>query len=528
MKNVLLRIIIFIAFLTSFGEIQKSHSQSLFKDINPGTNGSDPFQFVEVNGIMYFLTIMRPSYEHQLWKTDGTVAGTVLVKDNIITTSLGSIVKLINFDNTLYYMVNTNGSSSSATITEMWKSDGTTAGTVLVTTLTNGSPTLMTGDYPPQNYTVVGNKMYFQFGSGNGLELWVTDGTASGTAQVLDLNPGNNGSGYNYGGISNAPMIGYNGKVYYQGSTTIGMKELYVSDGTAGGTTLILGGANLNDPKDFIIFNGELYFYGSSGAGAGIWKTDGTTPGTVNISTTGFSSEAKVFNNELFYSVAGALWKTDGTSGGTAFVKDSVGIIKGMLNNTFYTSYMKYLTVPPYYTMYYWKSDGTAAGTERIYNKLGKAASFYVLNNKMYNSVADSVGYTSGLFESDGTGPGTINLLTGYLSSPTIFSNNVFFTNSISSTGYELWSLFSASSEISELTIQNGNLTVYPNPTSGIIKTNWNGNHKATVHIFNLLGEELYSSVIGKEIDLTHLPKGVYIIKINDETQTKTGKIVLE
>jgi ELWxxDGT repeat protein len=513
-------------FFLSFAQI--SNAQSLFKDINPGTNGSDPFQFVEVNGTLFFITIMRPSYEHQLWKTDGTVAGTVLVKDNLITTSLGGIIKLINFNNTLYYMLNTNGSSTSATTTEMWKSDGTTSGTVLVTTLTNSNPLSMTGDYPPQNYTVVGNKMFFQFGSGHGLELWVTDGTASGTMEVVDLNPGNNGSGTFYGGVTQLPMASYNGKLYFQGSNTIGMEELYTSDGTAGGTTLILGGSSLDDPKHFINFNNELYFYGNSGAGAGIWKTDGTTVGTVNISTTGFNNDAKIFNNEMYYSVAGSLWKSDGTTGGTTFVKDSVGSITGILDNYFYTSYMRYISVAPYYTMYYWKSDGTISGTERITNKPGKAASFCVFNNKMYNSVADSVGYTSGLWETDGTIAGSVNLLTGYIGYPFTYNSNVFFTNNTSSTGYELWSLNPAANSVNELTTGKNESTVYPNPSTGVIKLDWNGTKNATVQILNLLGDELVSQTYSNEINLSHLPKGVYLVKISDGENTTVNKLILE
>ena len=502
------------------------NAQSLFKDLNLGTNGSEPQQFININGTMYFITIMRPGYYHQLWKSDGTVAGTVIVKDSIINTNTSGIITFINLNNKLYYMLNTDGSSSSAKKTEMWKSDGTKSGTILVTTLTNVDPLKLTGDYPPQNYTVVGDKLFFQFGSGHGLELWVSDGTAAGTKEVVDLNPGNNGSGFYIGGVIQQPMIAYNGKVYFQGGTTVGMKELYSSDGTASGTTLILGGTNLSDPKNFIIYKNELFFQGKAVGADGIWKTDGTTGGTVNISNTGFNNDTKIFKNVMYYSVGGALWKSDGTSIGTSLVKDSVGSITGILDNYFYTSYMKYLPIAPYYTMYYWKSDGTTIGTERISNKIGKTASFTVLNNKMYNSVKDSVGYTSGLWQSDGTNSGTANLLKGYISNLYIYNSILFFSNFVSSSGYELWSLSLNPNSITES--MNAEITIYPNPTNGIININWQGSKNATLQVLSLFGTEILNKTISNEIDISNFPKGIYFVRINDGVKVYSSKVVLQ
>ena len=52
----------------------------LVKDINPGVNGSRPGGFAVFNGVLYF-SANDGSNGSELWKTDGTAAGTQLVKD---------------------------------------------------------------------------------------------------------------------------------------------------------------------------------------------------------------------------------------------------------------------------------------------------------------------------------------------------------------------------------------------------------------------------------------------------------------
>ena len=63
---------------------------------------------------------------------------------------------------------------------ELWKSDGTEAGTVLVKDINGG------GDSYPGNFTVLGTTMYFVANDGVGSELWKSDGTAAGTVLAKD------------------------------------------------------------------------------------------------------------------------------------------------------------------------------------------------------------------------------------------------------------------------------------------------------------------------------------------------------
>nr|WP_304608947.1 ELWxxDGT repeat protein [Planktothrix sp. FACHB-1365] len=98
-----------------------------------------------------------------MWKSDGTAAGTVLVKDISPSLSNSNPGNLTNINGTLYFQAydGTNG-------TELWKSDGTAAGTVLVKDIWSG-----TGNSNPDYLTNINDTLYFGAHDGiNGNELW--------------------------------------------------------------------------------------------------------------------------------------------------------------------------------------------------------------------------------------------------------------------------------------------------------------------------------------------------------------------
>ncbi|HSS50899.1 MAG TPA: ELWxxDGT repeat protein, partial [Thermoanaerobaculia bacterium] len=78
--------------------------------------------------------------------------------------------------------------------TELWRTDGTPQGTVLVADLVAGP-----GSSDPQGLTVAGGRLYFSaWDEPHGRELWTSDGTAAGTHLVDDIAPG---------AFSSAPML---------------------------------------------------------------------------------------------------------------------------------------------------------------------------------------------------------------------------------------------------------------------------------------------------------------------------------
>src|SRR5206468_11087141 len=114
----------------------------------------------------------------------------------------------------------------------------------------------------------------------HGAELWKSDGTASGTSLVMDINPGSGESGI-YG------LTNVTGTVFFAaGDGQLGGPdgyELWKSDGTAEGTQMvkdIYPGVSSSLPADLTNFAGALYFQAADSHGAELWRSDGTPAGT--------------------------------------------------------------------------------------------------------------------------------------------------------------------------------------------------------------------------------------------------------
>jgi ELWxxDGT repeat protein len=187
--------------------------------------------------------------------------------------------------------------------------------------------------YNPPSFAVLNNVTYFAADDGvHGIELWRSDGTAAGTYIVKDINPGSNSS--NIRDITAA-----NNKIYFSAFTDAEGQEPWVSDGTKAGTQLLFDintdyrGAGSN-PNEFVNVNGTVFFIANGAAiESAIWKTDGTAAGTLLVKDLGYSDNAQAIfmttaaNGLLFFAPANSnygreLWRSDGTYDGTYMVKD--------------------------------------------------------------------------------------------------------------------------------------------------------------------------------------------------------------
>lgn len=133
----------------------------LVRDIQPGADGSGPLALINVNGTLFFWAD-DGIHGTELWKSDGTEAGTVLVRDINPGAGNSGPSFLTNVNGTLFFEAydGTHGE-------ELWKSDGTAAGTVLIDIVTGveGSS--------PQRLTNVNGTLFFTADNGiNGRELW--------------------------------------------------------------------------------------------------------------------------------------------------------------------------------------------------------------------------------------------------------------------------------------------------------------------------------------------------------------------
>ena len=133
---------------------------NLVRDINLKLNSasSNPSQFTAVGSTVYFVATTE-SLGTELWKSNGTAAGTVLVKDILPANGNSSPSKLTNVNGTLYFTAE-NGTHGR----ELWKSNGTSAGTVMVADLSAGS-----GSSAPDSLINAGGTLFFSAASsGNG------------------------------------------------------------------------------------------------------------------------------------------------------------------------------------------------------------------------------------------------------------------------------------------------------------------------------------------------------------------------
>ena len=94
MKNLLQKSIL-IVILAFSGLSINLNAQTLFKDLNPGNTSSSIQNYTNVNGTLYFNTIVN--YTYQIWKSDGTAANTIMVKDKALIIKDKKIVDLVDF-----------------------------------------------------------------------------------------------------------------------------------------------------------------------------------------------------------------------------------------------------------------------------------------------------------------------------------------------------------------------------------------------------------------------------------------------
>jgi len=300
----------------------------MIKDINPGFSFSSPSFMTKVNGTVFFVA-NTANEGIELWKTDGTTSGTVLVKDIYSGTSSSSPTNLININGLLYFSADDGINGK-----ELWKSDGTNTGTIMVKDISPGNASTLLG-----NMTNLNDTLLFTANDGvQGLELWKSDGTAIGTNIVKDIYPGSQ-SAFNAIGLPNVYLVEVNGAIFFSAYDGTNGLELWKSNGTNSGTIMvkdIFAGNNSSWPSPLSLtnVNNVLFFAANEGInGYELWKSDGTTSGTSMVKDilTG-SSPSNLqnfynFNNTLFFSADNGvngteLWQSNGILSGTNLLQD--------------------------------------------------------------------------------------------------------------------------------------------------------------------------------------------------------------
>lgn len=213
--------------------------------------------FMKSDGGKMFFAYHPNNDPYNLWVSDGTSSGTMILKE-YDNPSFSAPDNPFAFLNGKFYFILRNANAPSGTTFDLHVSDGTVAGTFNL----NPDPS-NTDHLHPRQLTVFNDKVYFNSLVYN-WGLMATDGTVSGTETIIDA------YGYQSGGIGQSYDNGlYNGKLIVQAYSNDYGSELYTSDGTLAGTTLLLDvvpGTESSNPSQFIQV-GELLFFVSYMAG---------------------------------------------------------------------------------------------------------------------------------------------------------------------------------------------------------------------------------------------------------------------
>ena len=300
--------------------VSNGQSVSFVKDINSNLNSSDPEWLTDVGGTLYF-SADNGSNGRELWRSDGTAAGTVMVRDIFpgVDDSWPSL--LTNIDGVLYFAADDGVHGR-----ELWKTDGTAAGTVMVSDVLPGPGSGI--ESQTERPAKVNGAILFVANDGvHGTELWRTDGTPEGTAMVKDIRSQASGSSPSWLEVSND-------RLFFRAHDGIAGEELWMSDGTETGTIRVKDiwlGPQGSQPLQLTDVNGTLFFGFERSGGTELWKSDGTEAGTglvkkFNAPGVGTITWPASVDGKLYF-VANAgngreLWRSDGTSEGTVEVFD--------------------------------------------------------------------------------------------------------------------------------------------------------------------------------------------------------------
>ncbi len=341
---------------------------SLLADIDPGvidrSGSSDPAGFVQLGNLTLFHAT-DPIHGRELWVTDGTSGGTRLLADLFpgLNSALHAQTPLRVVGNQVLFAARLDGTHG------LFRTDGTPAGTTLIRLV--GS----TWYDQPGWFHSDGQRLWFpgwQFG--HGTELWVSDGTPAGTYEVTDLNPGHlDGLPF---GASDSVMASLGTRLVFSADNGVHGNELFVTDGTAAGTSLLFDAfpGFSGAPNNLAVVQGRVVFAASPAFSQRLWyTTDGTTAGTIALGLEARSSWTNAFGylgaSLLLQGVTAAagveLFLTDGTPTGTILLGDlRPGPLSSLPGNFTEWNGLAWFTAnTDTHGVELWQTDGTPAGT---------------------------------------------------------------------------------------------------------------------------------------------------------------------
>ena len=433
-----------------------TYSVEMVADIAPFSDSSSLDWLTDVDGNLFF-SANDGMTGAELWKSDGTTAGTVLVKD-ISTVGSSSPNELAAVTGRLFFAADDGIHGN-----ELWVSDGTGMGTVMVKDIgTNTDPyTPCFNCSDPYDLTELNGSLIFRaYHDSRGQELWTSDGTELGTQLIKDIRPGAEG-----GGIFGFTKV--YGWAYFSANDGAHGRELWMTDGTEPGTKIVkniyepdfrgdrfpFGGSW---PRDLAVINGLVAFTAYSQEQSwSTWITDGTADNTVPITehNPAIASDAHNFvqvDHQFFFNAdagdgARALWVSDGTESGTRMIHHVVSVSPIAANG-----HLFFAADDGVHGQELWISDGSTSGTRLVADLNltdGSKPEFLIASNGVIFFSANDGFFGREVWVSDGTSAGTTRISDIHPygdSDPEQFTkvgDTVYFVAFSPTSGRELWKI---------------------------------------------------------------------------------------
>ncbi len=348
----------------------------LVRDLVPGAADGFPAQLVELDGQFFFLARGSEYGEVLLWRSDGSEAGTRwVINEGMLT----DVWQLTVVGDRLYFVASDDEHG-----VQVWQSDGSEAGTQRLTSIAPDDGGMwprqnMPMGYVPYLLTDIDGTLFFVADDGErGYGLWRSDGTPQGTVFVSRLIEGDLSPEYYY-------LTNLNGTLLFVARTGQRTYDLWRSDGTPKGTTLVRSFTQTLPPgsppplrnyphlSDLHVASDLAYFVvgGSKENGAGLWRSDGTPQGTLRLTDQGAASLTALGGSMFFVAThegTPTLWRSDGTPEGTLEVTTLDTSLPNPGYSLISTDGQLYLTINGVQGQggELWRSDGTPQGTARV------------------------------------------------------------------------------------------------------------------------------------------------------------------
>lgn len=331
--------------LCSLAQSATAGASQTLRDGSTGERALGPSFGLKMGDIAFFGAY--DSTQGGLWRSDGTSAGTrflgggepATISNGLLLPSYGPSGAVIG--NVLVYRGYTGARNA-----ELWRTDGSVAGTSLLLDLHEPQPgfgSVGGGSTPGScgaGFVSSGTYAFFDLISNGSRRLYRSDGTTPGTIEI--------GS---FPGASRVCVLAFHGGTLYfevqifQPGLANPPGMLWRSNGEPGGHAQVTdaSGAPLRAPWNMVEMNGALHFFSNSAAGVSLWRLSAGDPIPRPVLApqpntydqrqlpviAAVTGSALLFRAYEANPVPGAmlrLFRTDGTAAGTYSLSDAVSL----------------------------------------------------------------------------------------------------------------------------------------------------------------------------------------------------------